>query len=139
MAQSCCWAVGTNRASERIFDGLGFGGARYYGVDPLRCYQGGDGHGESVGGHTVEICEATVVHLLHAACFVQLHHFHFQRVRKVRHRWVVESQVPILPDASADDVNRMRFKQGSVALALLLWIRSLAIQIVHGTWLDRLK
>lgn len=102
--------------------GLGFGGDDAEEVFPRK--EGGDGQGDGGLGDVLQPGEAPVVDLLVAADGVQRHGLDRLGVMEVRHGWIVEGDVAVLPDAHDHDVGGVLTEQGGVAVALGLGVFS---------------
>ena len=89
--------------------------------------QGGNRQRQGMGGHLVKLGKAAVMYLLVAANLIQRHDFYGGRVAEIRHGWVVESDVAVLPNPHENNINGRLCQQGGVAGAFGGEIRRVAV------------
>ena len=107
-----------DRAFERAPHRLGLARLGHDREHRRRAEQRGNGDGDGVRGHRVDVGEVALAHLLATARVVELHHLDVERVVEVGDGRVVEREVPVLADAEAAEVERMVAEQRGVPLAL---------------------
>ena len=131
-AQDGRGTTGGNRAEEGGADGVGLARTGDDAGDFAGAHECGDGEGEGVGGHSFEGVEAAVMDLLLAAEFVEFDEFYESGIVEVGDGRIVESEVGILADAEAGDVDGIFGEEGGVAGDLLFgW--SFGADEMHGT------
>ena len=79
--------------------------------------EGGYGERNGVFRHFFEGVERLVVHLLAAAFFVEVDEFHRPFILKIGHVRIVESDMPVFPDAEADDIDGVFSQKPLVSFA----------------------
>ena len=80
--------------------------------------------------HILQPRKRSIVHLLHAADFVELHRPHVARIVKIAYRRIDERQMPVLPDSHDHQARLRRAQQTRIAFAFGRRVRRLAIQLV---------
>ena len=93
----------------------GFGNDRQ---DPPGAQERRDGHGDRVRRDVVDRCEVALGHLLAAGSGLERDDLDVERIVEVGDRRIVEREMPVLADAAAAQVERVRAQEVGVALGL---------------------
>jgi hypothetical protein len=113
-------ATGPNKAS---CTGLRLAFARHDDGEVTGAEQRRNGHGQRVRRHGAHRGKTAIVHLLLAACGIKRDYFNAIRIVKVRDRRIVKSEMPVLTDAEANEIDRSGSEQRSIARTFLRRIR----------------
>lgn len=99
-------AFGADWAIAGCSHGRRFAWTRHHDAELPRGEEYGQSQSQGVGRYRFEVWETAVVDLLLTAHSIEFHGFDPGRVVKIRDRWIVECQMPVLADAEANQVNR---------------------------------
>lgn len=103
-SETACGARTAHWSTEGVVDGFCFACAGDDDDEGFRGEEGGDGEGDGCFGNGIQVWETAVVDLLLAASVIQVHDPDSCGIVEIG-GWVIESEVPVLSDPGAGDMD----------------------------------